>query len=121
MAAALAWEVNKLLGARAGKGRVYLAALVEEISKTAAAVLFGGDILLTHLSFGAVEGFWECFNRRNGYYAGLAALASHSVFGYITLSVYHFYGTTAPALGAGVLAHITWNYLVVKLLPERHH
>ncbi|TEB08434.1 hypothetical protein Psch_01997 [Pelotomaculum schinkii] len=121
MAAALAWEVNKHFGRWAGKRWEYLAPLVEEISKTAAAVLFGGDILLTHLSFGAVEGFWEYFNRRNGYYAGLAALASHSIFGFITLSVYRFYGTLPPALGAAFLTHMAWNCLVVKLSAKRHN
>jgi hypothetical protein len=120
MAAALAWQVNKLIGQWAGKRWVYLAPLVEETSKTTASVLFGGDILLTHLAFGAVEGFWEYFNRRNGYYAGLAALASHSIFGFITFLVYHFYGTLTPALAAGILAHIAWNYLVVRYLAQRH-
>ncbi|HBC93822.1 MAG TPA: hypothetical protein DCZ10_13240 [Pelotomaculum sp.] len=120
MAAVLAWEVNKHFGEWSGKRREYLAPLVEESLKTAAAVLCGGNILLTHLSFGAVEGFWEYFNRRNGYYAGLAALASHSIFGFITVSVYRFYGTLPPALGAGILVHLAWNFLVVKLLEERH-
>lgn len=116
IAAVLAWQVNKFfLGLWAGKRWVYLAPLVEEASKTAAAVLFGGDILLTHLAFGAVEGFWEYFNRRNGYYAGLAALASHSIFGFVTLYVYRFYDVLPPALISGFLAHITWNCLVLEL------
>ncbi|MDD4238529.1 MAG: hypothetical protein PHT62_08235 [Desulfotomaculaceae bacterium] len=119
MAAALAWQVNKFLGKWAGKKWVYLAPLVEETSKTTAAVLCGGDILLTHLSFGAVEGCWEYFNRRNGYYAGMAALASHSIFGFITLSVYRFYGILTPAMVAGCLAHIVWNYLVMHYLAHR--
>lgn len=115
MAAALAWQVNAFLGKQPGN-RKYLSPLVEEVCKTAAAVLFAGDILLTHLFFGAVEGFWEYFNRRNGYYAGLAALATHTVFGFITLSVYRFYDTIALALLAGFLAHIAWNHLVLKYL-----
>jgi len=118
-AAALSWEGNKLIGKWSGKGWVYLAALLEETSKTGAAVIFGGDILLTHLFFGAVEGCWEYFNRRNGFYAGLTALASHSIFGFITLSAYRFYGTLPPAVGAGLLSHIVWNFLVIKLTAER--
>jgi hypothetical protein len=118
MAAALAWEVNKFSGRLIGTKWIYLVPVVEEVSKTAAAVLFGGDILLTHLSFGAVEGFWEYFDRRNGFYAGLAALASHSVFGFITLSVYRYYGSLPPALGAGFLVHTTWNYLVIRYLAQ---
>lgn len=122
MAAVLAWQVNKFfLGLWAGKGWVYLAPLVEETSKTAAAVLFGGDILLTHLAFGAVEGSWEYFNRSNGYYAGLAALASHSIFGFVTLYVYRFFDFLPPALIAGFLAHIAWNCLVVNVLAGRHN
>lgn len=97
-----------------------MAPLVEETSKTAAAVILGGEIFLTHLFFGVVEGFWEYYNRRNGYYAGLAAVASHSIFGFITFSVYYFYGILAPALTAGCLAHIAWNYLVVHYLAQRN-
>lgn len=119
MAAALAWEVNKFSGQWAGTRLIYLVPLVEEVSKTAPAVLFGGDILLTHLSFGAVEGIWEYFNRRNGFYAGLAALASHSVFGFITLSVYRVYAML-PALAAGFLAHTAWNYLVMRYMAHQH-
>ena len=63
--------------------------------------------MLTHLAFGAVEGLWEYLNRRNGYYAGLAALASHSIFGFITLSVYRYYVALTLALAAGCLTHIT--------------
>lgn len=118
-AAALAWQVNKLAGRLLGGRWVYLAPLVEETSKTTAAILFGGDILLTHLAFGAVEGFWEYFSRSNGY-AGFAAVASHTFFGFITVSGYRFFGTLTPALVGGCLSHITWNYLVMKYLNKRH-
>jgi hypothetical protein len=68
-----------------------------------------------------VEGLWEYFNRRNGYYAGLAALFSLTFFGFITVSVYRFYVMLTPAIAAGCLMHIGWNYLVMKYLARRRN
>lgn len=119
-AAALAWNLNKLL-VRLPVGRlILLTPLVEETAKTLAAVLLAVDIFFTHLFFGVVEGAWEMFTaRRNGFYAGLSALASHSIFGTITVVMYDLYGALIPALGAGYLAHAAWNYAILEYFPTR--
>jgi len=119
-AAALAWQLNKLL-VRFPAGRlILLTPLVEETAKTLAAVFLTVDIFFTHFFFGAVEGAWEMFSaRRNGFYAGLSALASHSIFGTITIFVYDLYGALIPALGAGYLAHAAWNYAILEYFPAR--
>ncbi len=93
---------------------VHLAPLVEEVAKTAPAVLFSVDIFFTHLFFGVVEGAWELISgRRNGFYAGLSAVASHSVFGFITVFVLQAYGALALALAVAYLVHAAWNHVVM--------
>ncbi|BAF58295.1 MAG: hypothetical protein HPY89_09780 [Pelotomaculum sp.] len=118
-AAVLAWLANCLLGGLPLKKKVIVASFVEEALKTLPAAFFSASIFLTHLFFGAAEGIWEILaGRRNGFYAGLSALASHSLFGCITLFACDFYGVV-PALAAGYLAHALWNYAVLEYLPAR--
>lgn len=94
---------------------IYLAPLVEEVAKTVPAVLFSVDIFFTHLFFGVVEGAWELVSsRRNGFYAGLSAVAGHSVFGFITVFVLQAYGALALALAAAYLAHAAWNHVIMS-------
>ncbi|MDF9407716.1 hypothetical protein L7E55_04970 [Pelotomaculum isophthalicicum JI] len=100
-----------------GPNIIYYAPLVEELSKTVPAVLTGASLFFTHAFFGVIEAAWEMFTlRRNGLYAGLAALASHSIFGLITVLAYERYGAAAPALFAGYLAHAAWNGTVTYLV-----
>lgn len=120
LAAGLAWRLNTALSRMPAGRLVWLAPMVEETAKTLPAVFFGADIFFTHFFFGAAEGAWELFSdRRNGFYAGLSALVSHSIFGAATVFVYNLYGYPALALGTGYLAHAAWNYMVVEYLPAR--
>lgn len=120
LAAILAWQFNRIIGSRPVWKQAYLAPLTEEAVKTLPAALLSADIFFTHFFFGAVEGIWEMStNRRNGFYAGLSSLASHSIFGYITFFAYDLFGSLAPALAAGYLAHAVWNYAVLEYFPAR--
>ena len=120
LAAALAWQANKILGRAPVKIRSALSPLAEEAAKTLPAALLSANIFFTHFFFGAVEGGWEMLSgRRNGFYAGLSALASHSVFGALTLLVYDLQGSLLASLAAGFLAHAAWNYAVVEFLSRR--
>lgn len=115
LAAALVWQLNKVITFLLPSRPVLLAPLGEEVVKTLLAVLLGANIFLAHFFFGAVEGVWEMFSvRRGGFYTGLSALASHSIFGYITVFVYETWGILLLALAAGYLAHVAWNYAVLK-------
>ncbi len=115
LAAVLVWQLNKVITSLIPERRVLLSPLGEEAVKTLLAVLFGANIFLAHFFFGAVEGVWEMFSvRRGGFYAGLSALASHSIFGYITVFVYETWGVLLLALEAGYLVHVTWNYVILK-------
>jgi len=118
-AAALAWQLNKAPVFWVPRGRVILAPLAEEFAKTLPAVVLGADIFMTHFFFGVVEGAWEFISGyRSGIYTGLAAVASHAIFGYLTFFVYVRTGLV-PALAAGYLAHAAWNYAVVKFFAPR--
>jgi len=116
-AAGLAWQLNRLTKYLSGPHMVYIAPLSEEFSKTVPAILIGASLFFTHVFFGVIEAVWELFSqRRNGFYAGLAALVSHSIFGFITTLVYERYETAPPALLAGYLAHAAWNHTVTNLV-----
>lgn len=116
-AAGLAWQMNKFLGRLPGAAPARLAPLVEEAAKTAPAALFAADIFFTHFVFGLVEGAWELVSgRRNGFYAGLWAVVTHSVFGFITVFVLQTCGSLAPALAAACLGHAVWNHVVFRYL-----
>ncbi|OPY58861.1 MAG: hypothetical protein A4E55_00592 [Pelotomaculum sp. PtaU1.Bin035] len=116
-AVALAWQLNLALARLPGTYRVYLAPLSEEAAKTCTAVYTGASLFFTHALFGAAEAAWELLSqRRNGFYAGMAALASHSIFGIISVSVFELYDATLPALVAGYLAHTAWNFIVATMV-----
>ncbi|HOV79162.1 MAG TPA: hypothetical protein PK728_03580 [Bacillota bacterium] len=120
LAAFFAWHVNRMIGSRPPARQVYIAPLAEEALKTLPAVFFSVDIFFTHFFFGAAEGIWETIAvRRNGFYAGLSSLASHSVFGCLTFLTYNFFGNPVTALAAGCLAHTAWNFTVLEFFPAR--
>jgi hypothetical protein len=116
-AAGLAWHLNKCLGRLPGATPARLAPLVEEAAKTVPAALFAADIFSVHFVFGLAEGAWEFGSgRRNGFYAGLWAVVTHSVFGFITVFVLQTCGSLAPALAAACLSHAVWNHVVFRYL-----
>ncbi|MDD4169639.1 MAG: hypothetical protein PHD36_05180 [Desulfotomaculaceae bacterium] len=120
LAAALAWQLNRLLKNLPDRYLFFLAPFQEEAVKTFPAIYMGVSIFFIHVLFGAVEAVWEIFSCcRNGFFAGLAALASHSAFGFITASTYALYDASLPAIFAGYLAHISWNYVVMLLATRR--
>ncbi|OPZ73853.1 MAG: hypothetical protein BWY80_00807 [Firmicutes bacterium ADurb.Bin456] len=119
VAAGLAWQFNKGLGRLPGAVPVCLAPLVEEMAKTVPAAFFNVDIFYTHFIFGLVEGTWELLSGRPaGFYAGLTAVASHSIFGFSTVLVLQTRGSLVLALGTAVLAHAAWNHVVFRYLEK---
>ncbi|OPX88675.1 MAG: hypothetical protein A4E53_01856 [Pelotomaculum sp. PtaB.Bin104] len=112
-AAVMAWQLNRLLEYLPERFLFILAPLQEEAVKTIPAIYMGAAIFFTHMFFGAAEGLWEILShRRNGLYAGLAALASHSTFGSIAALTYTLVDAVLPAILAGYLVHLSWNYMV---------
>ncbi|MDD3654112.1 MAG: hypothetical protein PHO01_08010 [Desulfotomaculaceae bacterium] len=119
-AAALAWQLNRFLINLPDRYLFFLAPLQEEAVKTLPAIYTDAPIFLVHVLFGAVEAVWEIYShKRNGFFAGLAALASHSAFGFITALIYSLNNTALLAIMAGYLVHTLWNYMVVMATSRR--
>lgn len=88
---------------------------IEEAVKTLGAVLLGGNLILCHMVFGAVEALYDLYNSPAEYSmtASLLSLASHTVFGIVayTLVVYigwHF----LSAVFISAIVHSLWNKFI---------
>lgn len=115
LSAILSWVVNEWLIKKAGleKAVIWLVPILEEVLKSYLAALFGGSLLITHVLFGGLEGILDIRNGRNGFKAALWSVATHSVFGLVSLVVYGWSQVLFLGVLAGVAVHIGWNWRVV--------
>lgn len=119
IAAINAYLLNKWILKRMGnKGLVTVVPLIEEISKTAAAISVNTSILGTHFIFGVIEGGYDIItsSKKIGKLAALASIISHSIFGLITWQVYVKMGRIIPAIAISCLFHSGWNWYITKYL-----
>lgn len=93
---------------------VFVGPVVEEITKTGLALLWGTDVFLTHMVFGGAELVNDSLNGRN-IWPGLVALTLHSMLGMATAWLLVSNGVFM-AVGFAVLLHGLWNYTAVRLL-----
>lgn len=125
LAAVASWLANGQIADRFGpRGIVYLVPAVEELSKTLLALAFNSSVFLSHAVFGTVEAVYDTLvTRKTGVWAGLASYLGHMAFGLITLGLYRLSGYALIGLTGGYLAHLTWNWLVLKPVPATgtHH
>lgn len=94
--------------------------VVEEAAKTLFGYYLEADIITVHAVFGLLEAGYDW--RQGGRHKLLAALLSiggHSLFGAASAKVLVMSGSVWPALGAGVLLHIGYNVMVVRLLVRQ--
>ncbi|MDN5346480.1 MAG: hypothetical protein PWP65_44 [Clostridia bacterium] len=116
LSAAMAWVFNACLLARFGnKAIITLAPLLEEGFKTGLASWFSTSIVGTHLVFGATEAVFELLGKKANLKAALVALTGHTLFGVLTWWAYIAFGSFFPALMAGSMVHLAWNFLIVAL------
>lgn len=105
-----------LVGKSGTRGVIVLVApAVEETAKTGAALLLNADIFLTHVVFGGVELAADS-RRGRGVWPGLAALALHSVLGFIAAWLYQARESLPLALLPAAALHALWNHAAVVLL-----
>ncbi|KAB3531847.1 hypothetical protein [Alkaliphilus serpentinus] len=110
---------NKIFLKKIGnKGLITVVPLIEEISKSLAAVLFSTSLLGTHFIFGIIEGGYDIItsSKKIGKMAALASVISHSIFGLITWQVYFRIGRILPAIIIACLFHSGWNWYITKYL-----
>ena len=115
--APLCFLVNKGLLKYLGPRVVYTwGPAVEETAKTLLPWLVGGDILVTHMTFGLLEGVYDCFtaNVHPGR-AAVGSLAGHTLFGFITSALLWQTGLLVPALAAAIAIHMLWNRAALHL------
>jgi hypothetical protein len=94
---------------------IYLSPILEELFKTAFALLLEGGIFLSHATFGAIESVYDIWTNEGGsaYWAGIASIVSHGAFGAITQLVISRTGSSFLGIAAAVLIHTAWNYKVI--------
>jgi hypothetical protein len=90
--------------------------IVEEIAKTLLAYWLGADIILTHISFGVLEGVYDWLeSRQGGFKPAVMSIVGHTLFGIVTLVALTVSASIWIGLASGVLFHIVYNVIVVHL------
>lgn len=115
LAALGAWGINCFMVKRWGDAAVsVLVPIAEELLKTLLAFFFASSIILSHLTFGVIEAIWDIKANVRGLKPGLMGIFTHSIFGLITNLVYQLTGFISLAIMVSIIAHITWNSLIIK-------
>ena len=118
LAALLSYGLNsralKILG---DKAVTFGAPIFEEFLKTGLALLLGGSILVSHITFGVVEAIYDYYKNRGllGTLSAGAGLLSHSIFGYITVLAPRLGKSPVLGITLALLAHIAWNYGIINM------
>ena len=90
--------------------------VLEEMAKTLLAFYLGGDILVTHIAFGVIEGVYDwttADNRRLA--AAMMSILGHSLFGALTVATLFFSGSILTAVIVSSLVHLVWNVTMIRL------
>ncbi|HHU64161.1 MAG TPA: hypothetical protein GXZ32_08190 [Clostridiales bacterium] len=117
MAAVLSYFFNKAAIKAAGnKAIVYIVPFIEEGFKTFITLALGGIVLLTHISFGIIEGIYDYFNSNEkiNFTACFISVVSHSIFGVVTTLGFVLSKSWYPGLMAAILCHILWNWRMFR-------
>lgn len=114
--ASLSFLLNRLLLKYIGNVTVVsISPVIEETAKTLLAYYLDADILLTHVTFGVLEGIYDWYGGRYGGKAALFSIVGHSLFGLLTVGGLYFTGSIWLSLCMGVAVHLTWNVTVIRL------
>ena len=122
LAALLSYYINsKALKIVGEEAITYWAPVLEELLKTGLALMLGGKVFLSHVTFGAVEALYDMRKNRGitAYLAGFASIVSHIVFGTITQYSIYYLDSVIFGVSISTLVHVVWNYTVVKLIKQR--
>jgi hypothetical protein len=117
LAALLSYHINSYALKKVGEEAIiFLAPLLEELLKTGLALISGGGVFLSHVTFGTVEALYDMGKNRGNraYWAGFASLVSHSVFGAITQYSIYYIGKPLLGLSLAVAIHVVWNCTVLN-------
>lgn len=91
--------------------------VVEEGAKTLLSFYLGADILATHVLFGVLEAGYDWYaSSGTGTKAVFFSVLGHSLFGLITIVCLSVSSSVWLGLGGGILTHLLWNVMVIRLL-----
>ncbi|MCF6097716.1 hypothetical protein L1766_12100 [Thermovorax subterraneus] len=116
----LAMEINTKLAKYSKRGAVTFGApVVEEILKTSA-VVFGGSVFLSHLTFGTIEAIYDVAKKggEKAVVAGISAVLSHAILGLVTAFVWDVFKNLCAGIFVACILHIGWNSWVMKILKR---
>lgn len=101
---------------------VWIGPAIEELGKTASAVVLGAMVLPVHVYFGITEGIFDLrgSTRQSGA-AAVVSVVGHGIFGYVTIWGHEIFASWWGGILLAVIAHMFWNsYVILFLLKERH-
>lgn len=116
IAAALSFGLNRVLfGAIGYKTIITYSPVIEEVCKSIPAYFIDADILMVHVTFGAIEGFYEFWQGKGlGKLAALLSVIGHFLFGLSVITILMLSGSIYLAVLTSILFHLFWNFIVVK-------
>lgn len=117
MAALISYYLSsKALKVAGEKAIVYISPILEETFKTGFALLLAGNILFAHVTFGVAEAVYDIWTNKGAiaYWAGVASIVSHGVFGMVTQYFIYRTGSNLIGIGAAILLHVAWNYKIIE-------
>lgn len=120
--AGLSFLLNRLLLRYLGLVTIISAGpVVEEAAKTLFAYYLGADIIMVHVTFGIIEAGYDWYSKNsNQFWPPLLSIAGHSLFGAGTVAVFLRTGSLWLGLAAGVMLHLAYNLIVVRLATNKN-
>lgn len=121
VAAVVSWAGNRLgLKVMGPRVIVVFAPLLEEVAKSGAAVLTKGSVIMTHGTFGLIEGVYDAWNTGlRGFKAGIGSFMGHLFYGYVTYLVMTKSNSFMFAVLIGYSVHMLWNLAVMKFIVTK--
>lgn len=107
-------EVNNRFGLWFAAG--VSAPIVEELTKTMIAETFDGDVMMSHVAFGAHEGFLYSKGKTQASAFDHRRPLLHAAFGVLYLMGRRFGGSKAAGVLTAMLGHFVWNQLALLRL-----
>ena len=105
---------NRLLKLMGDRVLVTYIPLAEETVKTVAAVMFGADVVLTHMVFGVVEAVYDLFNSppAHSFTASVLSMISHTLLGLTAYFTIKVSGSVVLAVLVSSVLHSLWNRIM---------
>jgi hypothetical protein len=98
---------------------LWLGPVGEEFVKTGAAWLWGASIPTVHILFGVIEALLDLRSKTAcRYYAAVASVSGHALFGYATIGAAQYWGSLVIGLCLGIVLHICWNGYVMAYVAK---